>query len=200
MITQSQDVNDYKKISKYKLDGSNLFIGNIDSGKKFCLVFYEGKCDYTNLLSVCKIKEKYKNKINIKYIFYFLKQIHDHLTNSYLKGSSNLSLDTRNFNRIRIPIPSLEVQTNILNKLSTKIHVENMIKLIKKDILNNVSIDILSNLEKTWEKNIDNILINNTNKFIEYLIESNNNIFNSEEEIKEKPKNIIKTKSKSNVI
>ena len=40
MITQSQDVNDYKKISKYKLDGSNLFIGNIDSGKKFCLVFY----------------------------------------------------------------------------------------------------------------------------------------------------------------
>jgi len=188
MITQSQDVNDYKKISKYKLDGSNLFIGNIDSGKKFCLVFYEGKCDYTNLLSVCKIKEKYKNKINIKYIFYFLKQIQDHLTNSYLKGSSNLSLDTRNFNRIKIPIPSLEVQTNILNKLSTKNHVENMIKLIKKDILNNVSIDILSNLEKTWEKNIDNILINNTNKFIEYLIESNNNIFNSEEEIKEKPK------------
>jgi len=194
MITQSQDVNDYKKITKYKLDGSNLFIGNIDSGKKFCLVFYEGKCDYTNLLSVCKIKEKYKNKINIKFIFYFLKQIHDHLTNSYLKGSSNLSLDTRNFNRIKIPIPSLEVQTNILNKLSTKIHVENMIKLIKKDILNNVSIDILSNLEKTWEKNIDNILINNTNKFIEYLIESNNNILNSEEE---KPKNIIKTKSKS---
>ena len=66
--------------------------------------------------------------------------------------------------------------------------------------MDNVSIDILSNLEKTWEKNIDNILINNTNKFIEYLIESNNNIFNSEEEIKEKPKNIIKTKSKSNVI
>jgi type I restriction-modification system DNA methylase subunit len=200
MITQSQDVNDYKKISKYKLDGSNLFIGNIDSGKKFCLVFYEGKCDYTNLLSVCKIKEKYKNKINIKYIFYFLKQIHDHLTNSYLKGSSNLSLDTRNFNRIKIPIPSLEVQTNILNKLSTKIYVENVIKLIKKDILNNVSIDILSNLEKTWEKNIDNILINNTNKFIEYLIESNNNIFNSEEEIKEKPKNKNKTKSKSIIV
>ena len=200
MITQSQNINDYKKISKYKLDGSNLFIGNIDSGKKLCLVFYEGKCDYTNLLSVCKINEKYKNKINIKFIYYFLKQIHDHLTNSYLKGSSNLSLDIRNFNRIKIPIPSLEIQTNILNKLSTKNHVENIIKLIKKDILNNVSIDILSNLEKTWEKNIDNILINNTNKFIEYLIESNNNIFNSDEEIKEVPKNKNKVKSKANVI
>ena len=192
MITQSQDVNDYKKISKYKLDGSNLFIGNIDSGKKFCLVFYEGKCDYTNLLSVCKINEQYKNKINIKFIFYFLKQIHDHLTNSYLKGSSNLSLDIRNFNRIKIPIPSFEIQTKILNKLNTKNHVKNMIDLIKKDILNNVSIDILSNLEKTWEKNIDNILINNTNKFIEYLIESNN-ISDSNNEIKIIPK--IKTKS-----
>ena len=173
MITQSQDVNDYKKISKYKLDGSNLFIGNIDSGKKFCLIYYEGKCDYTNLLSVCKINDKYINKINIKFIFYFLKQIHEHLTNSYLKGSSNLSLDTKNFNRIKIPIPSLEIQNSILNKLITKNHVSNVINLMKKDILDNVSTDILNNLQKTWEKNIDNILINNTNKFMEYLIESN---------------------------
>ena len=128
MITQSHDVNDYKKISKYKLDGSNLFIGNIDSGKKFCLVFYEGKCDYTNLLSVCKIKEKYKNKINIKYIYYFLKQIHDHLTNSYLKGSSNLSLDTRNFNRLKIPIPSLEEQSKIIQNITA---LENNTKNLK---------------------------------------------------------------------
>ena len=193
MITQSQNINDYKKISKYKLDGSNLFIGNIDTGKKFCLVYYEGKCDFTNLLSVCKINNKYENKINIKFIFYFLKQIHDHLTNSYLKGSSNLSLDIRNFNRIKIPIPSLDIQINILNRLSTKSHVINMINLIKKDILINVSEDILSNLEKTWEKNIDNILINDTNKFIEYLSESNNNIDKIDEEISP----IIKTKSKT---
>ena len=195
MITQSQDVNDYKKINKYLLDGSNLFIGNIDSGKKICLVFYEGKCDFTNLLSVCKINEKYKNKINIKFIFYFLKQMHEHLTNSYLKGSSNLSLDTRNFIRIKIPLPSLETQINILNKLSTKNYISNMINLIKKDILNNVSLDILTNLEKTCEKNIDNILINNTNKFLEYLIESNNNNICNLEKTK-----VSKNKTKSNTI
>jgi len=198
MVTQSQDINDYKKINKYKLDGQNLFVGNIDSGRKLCLVYYEGKCDYTNLLLACMIKDKYKGKINIKFIFYYLKQIQEHLTNLYLKGSSNLSLDSKNFNRIKIPIPSMDIQAELVEKLSNRKHVLSMINLIKKDVLNNIPIDLLSNLERSFEKYIINILIC-SNKFIKHLQEANNNISNSEEEIKV-AKNKNKIKSKSNVI
>jgi type I restriction enzyme M protein len=117
MVTQSKNKLDYKKIMNWHIDGNNLFIGNIDSGKKFCINFYEGKCDYTNLLSLCKIKENYNNKINIKYIYFYLISIKDKLTQEYLKGVANLSLDVENFNLMKIPIPSLEQQKEIVEYL-----------------------------------------------------------------------------------
>jgi type I restriction-modification system DNA methylase subunit len=128
MVTQSKNSNDYKKIIEYKLDGENLFVGNIDSGRKFCIIYYNGKCDYTNLLSHCKINNKYSNKINIKYVYYYFQSLQEHLTDKYLKGSCNLSLDQKNFNRMEIPIPSLEEQNKI---------IQNIIELeeSKKDIL-----------------------------------------------------------------
>jgi hypothetical protein len=117
MVTQSKNKLDYKKIINWHIDGNNLFIGNIDSGKKICINFYEGKCDYTNLLLLCKIKENYNNKINIKYIYYYLISIKDKLTKEYLKGAANLSLDVENFNLMKIPIPSFEQQKEIVEYL-----------------------------------------------------------------------------------
>ena len=59
MVTLSKNYLDYKKIKNFKIDGENLFIGNIDSGKKFVINYYKGKCDYINLLSLCKIKDNF---------------------------------------------------------------------------------------------------------------------------------------------
>ena len=158
MVTQSQNINDYKKINEYVLNGKNLFVGNIDSGRKFCIIYYDGKCDYTNLLSHCKINEIYKGKINIEYIYYYLKSINQYLTDNYLKGSCNLSLDQKNFNRMKIPIPSLEEQEKIMastqflesdtantillkknNELKRKFYMECMIKGASRRKLNEIS-------------------------------------------------------------
>jgi len=117
MVTQSKNSNDYKKIIEYKLNGENLFVGNIDSGRKFCTIFYNGKCDYTNLLSRLIINNKYINRINLKYIYYYFQSLQEHLTDTYLKGSCNLSLDQKNFNRMKIPIPSLEEQEKIIQNI-----------------------------------------------------------------------------------
>jgi len=134
MVTQSKDINDYKKIKDWKLDDENLFVGNIDSGRKFCIIYYNGKCDYTNLLSLCKIKDNFKDKINIKYIYYYFQSIHSHLTNIYLKGSCNLSLDQKNFNRMKIPIPPLDEQSKIIQNI---IEIEDTTKDILKGIEGN---------------------------------------------------------------
>jgi len=147
MVTQSKNSNDYKKIKEWKLNGNNLFVGNIDSGRRFCLIYYEGKCDYTNLLSHCKIIVNYKEKINIKYIYYFFQSIYSHLTDIYLKGSCNLSLDKKNFNRMKIPIPPLEIQ----NKLVTKLDSSNDKVKYMKLIVNSMKQDIETFFEWTIE-------------------------------------------------
>ena len=133
MVTQSKNSNDYKKIKEYTLDGNNLFVGNIDSGRKFCIIFYNGKCSYTNLLSKLVINKNYIDKVDLKYIYYYLKSINEHLTETYLKGSSNLSLDQKNFNRMKIPIPPLEEQLKIINKfnlLHDEIKILDSLKII----------------------------------------------------------------------
>ena len=142
MITQSKNKDDYKKIKNWIIDGNNLFVGNIDSGKKFVVSFYIGKCDYTNLLSLCKLKEDFNDKINIKYIYYYLESIKDILTKNYLIGCSNLSLDVEEFNEMKIPITSLEIQKEIVdildginNRINEDIkYIEVLRKLISKSI------------------------------------------------------------------
>ena len=164
MVTQSKNKLDYKKIINWHIDGNNLFIGNIDSGKKFCINFYEGKCDYTNLLSLCKIKENYNNKINIKYIHFYLISIKDKLTQEYLKGVANLSLDVENFNLMKIPIPSLEQQKEIVdyfNILNNNIKSSNdkiqEIKKLNEEYLK-INVKYNKNIEiKTLEEVCTNI-------------------------------------------
>ena len=131
MITQSKNKDDYKKIKNWIIDGNNLFVGNIDSGKKFVVSFYIGKCDYTNLLSLCKLKEDFNDKINIKYIYYYLESIKDILTKNYLIGCSNLSLDVEEFNEMKIPIPSLEIQYKKVEEIDK---LEQSIKTMKTRI------------------------------------------------------------------
>jgi type I restriction enzyme S subunit len=145
IVTQSKNKDDYKKIKNWIIDGNNLFIGNIDSGKKFVISFYKGKCNYTNLMSLCKIKDYYNNKINIKYIYYYLQSIKDILTENYLIGCANKSLDVEEFNLMKIPLPSLEIQEEIIDYCDNNLKIiENLNKTIEgnkkiiKDIMTSI--------------------------------------------------------------
>ena len=144
MITQSKNKNDYKKIKNWVIDGNNLFIGNIDSGRKFVVSFYKGKCDYTNLLSLCKLNELYNDKINIKYIYYYLHSINNILTEKFLKGCANKSLDIENFNKMKIPIPLLNKQEIIVEYLDnlTEIIDDNKKKIDKINKINDLYLNI----------------------------------------------------------
>ena len=111
--------DDYKKIKDYNLDGANLFISsNMPNGNKtgyLVLKYYEGKCDYINLMSRIVIKDDYKDKIDLKFLYYFLKSKQEYIEEKCQKGSCNKTLYIEEFNEILIPIYMLKQQAFIIN-------------------------------------------------------------------------------------
>jgi type I restriction enzyme S subunit len=94
-----------------------------------CVIkYHNGKCIYTNLLHEIIPNKKYINKINLTYIYYYLHSIKDHIDIFYGKGAVNQSLDQKNFNRLKIPIPSLEEQSKIIQNITA---LENSTKNLK---------------------------------------------------------------------
>jgi restriction endonuclease S subunit len=50
-------------------------------------------------------------------VYYYLKSIKEHIETTYEKGACNKSLDQKNFNRMKIPIPSIEEQNKIIKNI-----------------------------------------------------------------------------------
>ena len=115
------------------INDENLFIATTSSGTssgpyETKIKYYNGKCSYTNLLCRLVINKNYINKINIKFMYYYLKSLQTHIETTYEKGACNKSLDQKNFNRLKIPIPSLEEQSKIIQNITA---LENSTKNLK---------------------------------------------------------------------
>lgn len=136
--------NNFKKINEYSLDGENIFISN--TAPLGLIQYHKGKCCYSNLLHHIKINKEYSEKINIKYIYYFLSTLTEHIKEEYDKGSCNKSLDIKNLNRMKIQIPPIDHQNECINKINE-----------------------MENIIKRWEKDVEDILSNGNNKFLQYL-------------------------------
>jgi hypothetical protein len=147
-VTGAKDEN-FKRIKKNAVsfaEGENIFISPNGNGNKRPVKYFVGECNYSDLMALININDKFKNKINKKYMYYFLKYFQEHIEDTYQKGSCNLSLDQKNFNRMKIQIPLLAQQNKCIEKINE------MEEIIKK-----------------WELDIDNFLNNTSNKFLEFL-------------------------------
>lgn len=124
-ITKAKSDN-WKKINTYTIDGKNLFIAsaanNVGRTEFFPIRYYDGKASFSNLLLKITPTINYSNKINLEFYYYYLNFLMHWLEKSYEKGSCNQSLDQKNFNRMKIPIPTLEEQEKIME--STKFYEE----------------------------------------------------------------------------
>jgi type I restriction-modification system DNA methylase subunit len=146
-ISKSEITEDTRKINSNEYYDEGLFIANAFNGNGKCPIrFTNNKCIHSDLMLKLNINDKYKKKINIKYIYYFLLSIKEHIEKIYQKGCCNLSLDIKNFNRMKIQIPSIKQQNKCIEKINE------MEEIIKR-----------------WELDIENILNNGSNKFLEYL-------------------------------
>lgn len=131
-ITKGEINENTRKIVSDTYYNESIFIANAFNGNGKCPIRYtDKKCIHSNLMSRLIINEKYNDKINLKYMYYYLISIKEHIENTYEKGSCNRSLDQKNFNRMRIPIPILEEQTKIMNNI---IDIENDKKIFEKAI------------------------------------------------------------------
>ncbi len=147
-LTGAKDEN-FKKVKKCKVsyvNGENIFISPNGNGDKRPIKYFVGECNYSDLMAVMILNDSYKDKINKKYTYYFLKSLQPHIENTYQKGACNQSLDIKNFNRMKIQIPSIKQQNKCIEKINE------MEEIIKR-----------------WEQDIYNIANNGSNKFLEYL-------------------------------
>ena len=140
-INWSQYAN-FKKIKNPILDGENLFIStsmpNGKNGGYIVLTYYKGKCSFSNLMSKMIFNKNYINKICIKYIYYYLNSIKIYLESFYEKGTCQKSIDIKNLNRMKLPLPSLDIQNKIVSDLdnsNSKIyHMEKIVEVMKNNI------------------------------------------------------------------
>lgn len=141
--------NKYKKINNGSLNGSNLFISTkLPNGKDkgyMVITYYTGNCDYCDLMSLCKLKEEFNDKINIKYIYYYLKNKQEYIEDNYQKGLAQKSLNIEEFNLMKVPIPLIEVQEEIIDYCDNNFKIiENLNKTIEgnkkiiKDIMTSI--------------------------------------------------------------
>ena len=129
-ISKADITEETRKIKYEQYLNGGIFIANAFNGNGKCPIRYtEEKCINSDLMLNLLINDKYKQKLNLKYIYYFLKSIQEHIETVYEKGSCNKSLDQKNFNRMKIPIPTLEDQGKIINKFNL---LNDEIKIIKE--------------------------------------------------------------------
>jgi len=134
---------DFKKINTYELNNENIFISSVSP--LGLIQYYNGKCCYSNLLYHIKIKENFKEQINIKYIYYYLLEKQEYIEENYQLGCANKSLDVEEFNEMKIPIPSIEVQkeiVQILDDMNDRMNYDikhiQLLQSINKDIINEI--------------------------------------------------------------
>lgn len=110
-----------KTINSYSIDDLNIFINHAGNGDDIIIKYFEGKCEFSNLLSNIIIKKDYLNKINKIFYYYYLKPLEDHIAECYQKGLSNKSLNKdKLYKKLKIPIISIEKQNKIVDLLDKK--------------------------------------------------------------------------------
>ena len=133
-----------KWIDTFDYEGPNIIIG---TGGCFNIHYYvsrfsvSGGCGGGGKMLVLEPKD---DDVNLKYLYYSIKYMKD-IINEMYRGSALKHLDTQEFDNLKIHIPPINIQNQIVEKVNQK---ENLINLLKENMNNAVSQanDIMSQL------------------------------------------------------
>ncbi|MBT2685312.1 N-6 DNA methylase [Bacillus sp. ISL-37] len=93
------------------------------------LHYVEGKFSAATIMAVLTVKDK--TIVSTRYLYYFLQNFKDDLLVPLMKGSANVSLSLGKIGQVRIPLPKLNEQENMIKKF---VENEKRISELKKEM------------------------------------------------------------------
>lgn len=94
------------------------------------LHYVNGKFSAATIMSVLRVKDK--SEVLPKYLYYFLQTFKDDILVPLMKGSANVSLSLDKIGKVKVPIPCIDVQKELINDL---VDNENKINELKREII-----------------------------------------------------------------
>ena len=79
------------------------------------LHYLSGKYSVATIMAVLRVKDK--SKLNTKYLYYMLQNFKDEMLVPLMSGAANVSLNIPKIQSIKIPVPSIDEQNQIIEKL-----------------------------------------------------------------------------------
>lgn len=79
------------------------------------LHYVSGKFSVATIMAVLRVKDK--SKLNTKYLYYMLQNFKDEMLVPLMSGAANVSLNIPKIQSIKIPVPSIDEQNQIIEKL-----------------------------------------------------------------------------------
>ncbi len=109
-----------KSSDEYQFDSSSVCIPLVSSRghgvASLNHVYYqEGKFALGNIL--CALTPKDSSQLNAKYLYYYFEQTKDYTLVPLMKGGANVALRMDDIEKVRIPLPPIETQENIVSTL-----------------------------------------------------------------------------------
>ncbi|WP_373438800.1 restriction endonuclease subunit S [Metamycoplasma equirhinis] len=98
-------------VDQYLVDGKYIFMND---GGQSDTKYHEGKAYYSDHVFAFTTNT---DQINTKYIYHYLVKINELINEKYFRGGGIKNLVKREFLEIKIPIPPLEIQNEIVNIL-----------------------------------------------------------------------------------
>lgn len=163
LITNENKNRKIKQLNDVAItNGNNIFIGLVNINNKISIKYNEGRCYYTNTMILCKLKDnEYNDRINIKYIYYYLLYKKSYINATYQRGLTNKSLDTYIFSFMQIPLPPLKIQEEIIKDIDDLNTIIDSKKILLKNLHYETEIYI-----KYLNKNYENVNLNDICKIL----------------------------------
>ena len=135
-------VSDKRTHNEYTTEGETLAICGHGGGSTK-LQYTRAKCILTTLMYELKTDI---SKYNKKYMYYYLKENMEDIKKVVIKGACQPSLNFEIFNKIKIPVPPLEVQNRIVEQLDNiyETEIES-----SKEVINSLKTSIESIMKNT---------------------------------------------------
>ena len=113
-ITASEN---FKTHIDYSYDTEALCFAFAASGSLGRTHYFNGKFTASDLVYVLTPKDDFKDRIDLRFHFYFLNHFKDEIVRMTKSGTSKASINREAFSTVQVPLPPLKVQQKILSTL-----------------------------------------------------------------------------------